>query len=68
MRDVIIQNKVQVSKMIEKFVGNLKELKDAIEHEDGEKLEKIFTTTRRIRKEIVDAGQDINKPNFGRNS
>ena len=67
-RDIFMQNKTQVSKMIEKFIGNLEELKDAIEHEDGEKLEKIFTMTRRIRQEIVDSGQDINKPNFGRNS
>ena len=67
-RDIFMQNKTQVSKMIEKFIGNLEELKDAIEHADGEKLEKIFTMTRRIRQEIVDSGQDINKPNFGRNS
>ena len=31
-----------------------------------EKLEKIFTKTKKIRKEIIKAGQDISKPDFGR--
>ena len=52
--------------MIEKFIENLEDLKNAIENEDGKKLEKIFTQTKKIRKEIVEAGQDVIKPNFGR--
>jgi len=65
-RDIFIQNKKNASKMINKFIENLEELKKAIESEDGEKLEKIFTKTKEIRKDIVEAGQDVKKPDFGR--
>jgi len=67
-RDVFIQNKKNTSKMIDKFIENLEELKKAIESEDGKKLEQIFTKTKKIRKDIVEAGQDVEKPNFGRKS
>ena len=65
-RDIFIQNKNNTSKMIDKFIKNLKDLKKAIETEDGKKLEKIFTKTKKIRKDIIKAGQDVKKPNFGR--
>ena len=65
-RDIFIQNKKNTSEMIDKFIENLKDLKKAIKNNDGRKLEKVFTKTRKIRKEIVKSGQDISKPNFGR--
>ena len=65
-RDIFIQNKTNTSKEIEKFIANLEDLKNAIENEDGKKLEEIFTKTKKIRKEIVRAGQDVSKPDFGR--
>jgi cyclohexadieny/prephenate dehydrogenase len=65
-RDIFIQNKNNVSKMINKFIANLEDLKKAIESEDGKKLEKIFEKTKEIRKDIVEAGQDVKKPDFGR--
>jgi len=65
-RDVFIQNKKNTSKMIDKFIENLEDLKKAIENEDGKKLEQIFTKTKKIRKDIVKAGQDVEKPDFGR--
>jgi len=65
-RDVFIQNKKNTSKMIDKFIKNLEGLKKAIENEDGKKLEEIFTKTQKIRKEIIEAGQDVRKPDFGR--
>tara|TARA_B100000686_G_scaffold347003_1_gene434759 strand:- start:924 stop:1826 length:903 start_codon:yes stop_codon:yes gene_type:complete len=65
-RDVFIQNKKNTSNMIDNFITNLKDLKKAIENEDGKKLEEIFTKTKKIRKEIVEAGQDVGKPDFGR--
>ncbi len=65
-RDIFIQNKKNTSKMIDKFIEDLEDLKKAIENEDGKKLEKIFTKTKKIRKEIVEAGQDVEKPDFGR--
>ena len=65
-RDIFIQNKKNTSKMIDKFINNLKDLKKAIKNKDGKKLEKIFTKTKKIRQKIVKAGQDISKPDFGR--
>ena len=65
-RDIFIQNKKNISKMIDKFIEGLEDLKKAIENEDGKKLEEIFTKTKKIRKDIVEAGQDVEKPDFGR--
>ena len=65
-RDIFIQNRKNTSKMIDKFIENLNDLKKAIKNKNEEKLERIFTKTRKIRKEIVEAGQDISKPDFGR--
>jgi len=67
-RDVFIHNKKNTSKMVDKFIRNLEDLKKAIENEDGKKLEQIFTKTKKIRKDIVKAGQDVEKPDFGRKS
>ena len=61
-----MQNKKNTSKIIDKFIENLEDLKSAIENDNGKKLEEIFTKTKKIRKEIVKAGQDVKKPNFGR--
>jgi len=63
-RDVFIQNKKNTSKMIDQFIKNLEDLKKAIENEDGKKLEQIFTKTKKIRKDIVEAGQDVKKPDL----
>ena len=65
-RDIFIQNKKNTSKMIDKFIEDLEDLKKAIENEDGKKLEEVFTKTKKIRKEIVEAGQDVEKSDFGR--
>ncbi len=65
-RDIFIQNKANTTKEIEKFIANLEDLKNAIENEDGKKLEEIFIKTKKIRKEIIKAGQDVSKPDFGR--
>ena len=65
-RDVFIQNKKNTTEMIDKFIESLEDLKQAIKNEDGKKLEKIFTKTKKIRKDIIEAGQDVEKPDFGR--
>ena len=65
-RDIFVQNRENTSKMIDKFIENLKDLKKAIKSKNEKKLEKIFTETKKIRKEIIKAGQDIGKPDFGR--
>ena len=65
-RDIFIQNRKNTSKMIDKFIDNLKDLKKAIKNKNEEKLEKIFSKTKKIRKEIIEAGQDISEADFGR--
>jgi len=65
-RDIFIQNGDNTSKMIDKFIENLEDLKKAIKRKNEKKLEKIFTKTKKIRKEIIEAGQDVSKPDFGR--
>ena len=65
-RDIFIQNKKNTLKELERFIANLEDLKNAIENDDGKKLEEIFIKTKKIRKEIVRAGQDVSKPDFGR--
>ena len=65
-RDIFIQNRKNTSKIIDKFIKNIKDLKKAIENKNEKKLEKIFIKTKKIRKEIIEAGQDISKPDFGR--
>ena len=65
-RDIFIQNKKNTSELINKFISNLEELKKAIENNDEKKLELIFSKTKKIRKDIVESCQDVNKPNFGR--
>ena len=65
-RDIFIQNKRNTSEMIDKFIENLEDLKKTIESEDGKKLEQIFIKTKKIRKDIIEAGQDVKKPDFGR--
>jgi cyclohexadieny/prephenate dehydrogenase len=65
-RDIFLSNKNNTSKGIDNFIENLQDLKKAIEEGDGNKLEEIFKKTKKIRKLIIEAGQDISKPDFGR--
>ncbi|MCF6344007.1 MAG: prephenate/arogenate dehydrogenase family protein, partial [Devosiaceae bacterium] len=52
--------------MLEKFLGDLDELKSAVDRGDGDALEELFTRTRAIRRSIIEAGQEIDVPDFGR--
>jgi cyclohexadieny/prephenate dehydrogenase len=63
-RDIFIQNNENTSKMIDKFIKNLMDLKKAIKSKNEKKLEKIFKNTKKIRKEIIQ--KDIIEPDFGR--
>ena len=65
-RDIFIDNSENILKTLNDFSDNLEELKQAIKEKNGDKLIKIFSSTKEIRKEIIKAGQDTKKPNFGR--
>ncbi len=65
-RDIFIDNSENILKVLEKYVANLEEIKKAIINKDGNKLIEIFSSTKKIRKDIIKAGQDTEKPGFGR--
>ena len=65
-RDIFIDNSENILKVLNSFSENLEEIKKAIQSKNGEKLNSIFSSTRKLRKEIIKAGQETNKPNFGR--
>ena len=65
-RDIFIDNSENILKALDNFVINLEELKKAIIDKNGDKLIKLFSATKEVRKEIIEAGQDTKKPNFGR--
>ena len=66
-KDIFIDNSENILKVLNNFTENLEELKKAILNKDEKKLISIFSSTKKVRKEIIEAGQDTNKPNFGRN-
>lgn len=65
-RDVCLHNKDAILEMLARFSEDLASLQRAIRWGDGEKLFDLFTRTRAIRRSIIEAGQDIDAPNFGR--
>ncbi|MEM8838554.1 MAG: prephenate/arogenate dehydrogenase family protein [Pseudomonadota bacterium] len=67
-RDVFLHNKEAVLEMLGRFSEDLSSLQRAIRWEDGEKLKDLFSRTRQIRRSIIDAGQDVETPDFGRKS
>jgi len=65
-RDVFLNNREAVLEMLGRFNEDLSALQRAIRWGDGEMLFEFFTRTRAIRRSIIDAGQDVAEPNFGR--
>ena len=65
-RDIFIDNSQNLLNVLESFSTNLEEMKKAIKEKKGDKLFKLFSSTKEVRKEIVKAGQDTSKPDFGR--
>ena len=65
-RDIFLDNSENILKGIDSFADRLQELKKAISDKNGDKLFQIFNSTKEIRKEIIKAGQDTSKANFGR--
>ena len=65
-RDIFIDNSENILKVLDNFSENLEEIKKAIKSKNHDKLNSIFSSTRKLRKEIIKAGQETDKPNFGR--
>ena len=65
-KDIFIDNSENILKVLDNYSKNLDEIKNAIKNKDSKKLLEIFSSTRKVRKEIIEAGQDTEKPGFGR--
>ena len=65
-KDIFIDNSDNILKVLDNYSKNLNEIKDAIKNKDSKKLLDIFLSTKKVRKEIIEAGQDTDKPGFGR--
>ena len=65
-RDVFLANKDAVLEMLGRFNEDVAALTKAIRRGDGDALFQHFARTRAIRKGIVDIGQDLAAPDFGR--
>ena len=65
-RDVFLTNKGAVLEMLGRFTEDLTALQRAIRSGDGDTLFDLFTRTRAIRRQVVEQGQDDERPDFGR--
>lgn len=65
-RDVFLTNKGAVLEMLGRFTEDLTALQRAIRSGDGDTLFELFTRTRAIRRQVVEQGQDDERPDFGR--
>ena len=65
-RDVFLYNDEAVLEMLSFFSKDLMKLKKAIEEKDSDLLQTFFENTREVRKNIIDAGQEVSDIDFGR--
>ena len=65
-RDVFLTNREATLEILGRFTEELFALQRAIRTGDGDMLFDYFTRTRAIRRGILDAGQDVAAPDFGR--
>jgi len=65
-RDVFLNNKDAVLEVLGRFSEDLAALQRAIRWSDGDTLYTLFDRARRMRREVIEAGQDTSAPNWGR--
>jgi len=65
-RDVCLSNRDAILEMLGRFSEDLASLQRAIRWGDGDKLFDMFTRTRAVRRSIIEAGQEVDAPDFGR--
>ncbi|MGO4450708.1 prephenate/arogenate dehydrogenase family protein [Phyllobacterium sp. TAF24] len=65
-RDVCLHNKDAILEMLARFSEDLASLQRSIRWGDGDALFDLFTRTRAVRRGIIDAGQEVDAPDFGR--
>ncbi|MBB3611999.1 prephenate/arogenate dehydrogenase family protein [Rhizobium sp. BK602] len=67
-RDVCLHNRDAILEMLARFSEDLASLQRAIRWGEGDKIFELFSRTRAIRRSIVEAGQDVDTPDFGRHA
>jgi len=67
-RDIFLNNREAVLDVLQRFSEDLSMLQRAIRWGDGDTLFDLFTRTRAIRRSIVEQGQDVAQPDFGRSA
>ena len=65
-RDIFLNNKEAVLEVLGRFSEDLFALQRAIRWDRADNLVELFEYSRKIRKSIIEAEQDTDKPNFGR--
>ena len=65
-KDIFIDNSDLIIHAIDNFEKNLAEFKNAIKAKDSKKLLDIFEKSKEFRDAVIKAGQDTDKPDFGR--
>ena len=65
-KDIFIDNSGLIIDAIDRFSESLNEFKKAIKEKNSNKLIEIFEKSKEFRKSIIKAGQDTDKPDFGR--
>ena len=65
-RDIFINNKDAALEILGRFTEELFALQSAIRRKDSKFLQEYFERTRKVRRSIIEAGQDTPKENFGR--
>ena len=65
-RDVFFSNQRNIIFAINLFIKNLNLFKKNINRKDNKQLIKKLINSKKIRKQIIQLKQDIDKPDFGR--
>ena len=65
-KDIFIDNSDLIIDGINRFSKSLEQFKKAIAEKDSDKLLEIFKKSKEFREAIIKAGQDTDKPGFGR--
>jgi cyclohexadieny/prephenate dehydrogenase len=65
-RDVFLNNRDAVLEVLGRFSEDLAALQRAIRWGEGDTLYDLFDRARRMRREVIEAGQDTPAPNWGR--
>jgi len=65
-KDIFLNNHKNITRGIDLFLNNMRQIKKLINTKDEKKLIKIMKESKKIRKKIISLKQDVNLPDFGR--